>query len=52
MDKSRDRSLGGNRLGLFIVKKIVTMHNGQIQLKSALDQGTEFNITLPRLDGE
>jgi len=50
VDKSRERSLGGNGLGLSLVKKIVTMHKGQIRLKSALDKGTEFIITLPRID--
>jgi len=50
VDKSRDRSLGGNGLGLSLVKKIVTMHNGQINLNSALGKGTEFIITLPRID--
>lgn len=52
VDKSRDRSLGGNGLGLSLVKKIVTMHNGQIRLNSALGKGTEFIITLPRIDGK
>ncbi|TGE35585.1 HAMP domain-containing histidine kinase [Desulfosporosinus fructosivorans] len=51
VDKSRERSLGGNGLGLSLVKKIVTMHKGQIRLKSALGKGTEFIISLPRLDG-
>lgn len=50
VDKSRDRSLGGNGLGLALVKKIVTMHKGQIRLISALGKGTEFIITLPRID--
>ncbi|MDR3585651.1 MAG: HAMP domain-containing sensor histidine kinase [Desulfosporosinus sp.] len=48
VDKSRDRSLGGNGLGLSLVKKIVTMHNGEIHLNSSLGMGTEFIITLPR----
>ena len=52
VDKSRDRSLGGNGLGLSLVKKIVTMHKGQIRLKSVLGKGTEFIMTLPRIDRE
>lgn len=50
VDKSRDRSLGGNGLGLSLVKKIVSMHNGQINIKSAPQEGAEFIITLPRLE--
>jgi len=49
-DKSRDRALGGNGLGLSLVKKILDMHNGQIKIKSAPKKGTEFIITLPRLE--
>jgi two-component system phosphate regulon sensor histidine kinase PhoR len=48
VDKARDRSLGGNGLGLSLVKKIITMHNGQINLHSTLGKGTEFIITLPQ----
>ena len=47
VDKSRDRSLGGNGLGLSLVKKIVEMHQGKITVKSEKGQGAEFMITLP-----
>jgi len=46
-DKSRDRALGGNGLGLSLVKKIVDMHKGQIIVKSEMEKGTEFIVTLP-----
>ncbi|ATW25770.1 HAMP domain-containing sensor histidine kinase [Candidatus Formimonas warabiya] len=48
VDKSRDRSFGGNGLGLSLVKKIVDIHHGQISMISAVGKGTEFAITLPR----
>lgn len=48
-DKSRDRSLGGNGLGLSIVKKIIDLHGGKISLISEIGKGTEFTIWLPKL---
>lgn len=47
-DKSRDRSLGGNGLGLSIVKKIIDLHGGKISLRSEIGKGTEFIILLPK----
>lgn len=47
-DKSRDRSLGGNGLGLSIVKKIIDLHGGKISLASEIGKGTEFTILLPK----
>ncbi|GFZ32418.1 hypothetical protein CSC2_29440 [Clostridium zeae] len=48
VDKSRDRSLGGNGLGLSIVKKIIDLHEGKISLVSEIGKGTEFTILLPK----
>ena len=47
-DKARDRSLGGNGLGLSLVKKIVTLHDGSVTVESELGKGTTFEIVLPR----
>ncbi|MGB8451504.1 MAG: HAMP domain-containing sensor histidine kinase [Anaerocolumna sp.] len=47
VDKSRDRALGGNGLGLALVKKIVTIHGGEIAVESALGKGTVFKVILP-----
>jgi signal transduction histidine kinase len=47
-DKSRDRSLGGNGLGLSIVKKIIDLHGGKISLTSEVGKGTKFTISLPK----
>lgn len=47
-DKSRDRSLGGNGLGLSIVKKIIDLHGWKISLTSKIGKGTEITIFLPK----
>lgn len=46
-DPSRNRSSGGNGLGLSIVKKIIEMHNGDIQVESTPNEGTEIKVILP-----
>ncbi len=40
----------GFGLGLSYVKKIVDEHHGQIELKSELNKGTEFDISIPMND--
>ncbi len=47
VDKARDRSLGGNGLGLSIVKKILDLHEWPVRIESELGKGTTFTITLP-----
>jgi signal transduction histidine kinase len=49
VDKARDRALGGNGLGLSLVKKIVELHDGRLSVESELGKGTTFKIFLPRL---
>jgi two-component system phosphate regulon sensor histidine kinase PhoR len=46
-DKSRPRTTGGSGLGLSIVKKIVDIHGGAINVESRVNQGTTFTISLP-----
>jgi signal transduction histidine kinase len=47
-DKARGSSLGGSGLGLSIVKKIVELHGGRVEIKSGLQKGASFVISLPR----
>ncbi|MFC4618711.1 sensor histidine kinase [Camelliibacillus cellulosilyticus] len=46
-DKSRTRTKGGNGLGLSIVKKIVDIHKGEINVKSQQGEGTTISVSLP-----
>lgn len=48
VDKSRDPSINGNCLGLSIVKQIVDLHNGDIQVSESPERGTKFMVTLPK----
>ncbi|MEQ9115716.1 MAG: PAS domain-containing protein [Rickettsiales bacterium] len=44
----REEYKGGTGFGLTLVKKIVKMHNGSIELKSSLGKGSEFKIYIPK----
>lgn len=46
-DQSRDRSRGGNGLGLALVKKIVDLHQGEVAVDSAVAEGTTITVSLP-----
>ncbi len=47
-DKSRNRTAGGSGLGLSIVKKIVELHKGNVEVSSTLGEGTTMSVTLPQ----
>ena len=47
-DRSLDRSRGGLGLGLALVKRLVQLHDGAVEARSAgLGKGAEFTISLP-----
>ncbi|MEX1299612.1 MAG: ATP-binding protein [Desulfotignum sp.] len=47
VEKSRSQALGGSGLGLTIVKKIVTLHNGRITISNGPDQMIHTSVWLP-----
>jgi signal transduction histidine kinase len=48
VDTSIERARGGLGIGLTLVKQLVEMHGGEIQVDSpGLDQGSTFSVTLP-----
>ena len=51
VDRARSRELGGTGLGLSIVKHIVEAHGGTIAVKSHLEKGTTFIVTIPSATG-
>ena len=46
-DKSRSKDKSGFGLGLYIVKSIINIHNGNILVKSEYEKSTTFTIMLP-----
>lgn len=47
VDESRSKETGGIGVGLTIVKSIIDLHKGKIEVKSKKNKGSEFIITLP-----
>ncbi len=52
VDNPMNREIKGSGLGLSLVKKIITSHQGDIWLESEVDQGTTFYFTLKVVEDE
>lgn len=48
VDADRSRNSGGTGLGLAIVKNIMDHHNGSIEIKSNINQGSTFWLIFPK----
>ncbi len=46
VEKSRSRAYGGSGIGLAVVKELVEAHNGTIEVKSKLGEGSTFTVII------
>ena len=44
---SNNSSIAGFGIGLYLCKEIIELHNGTIEVKSRINQGTTFTFNLP-----
>jgi CheY-like chemotaxis protein/two-component sensor histidine kinase len=52
-DRSLDRSQGGLGIGLTLVRRLVELHGGEVEARSAgPGRGSEFTVSLPPLSAE
>ncbi len=47
VDRARSRDQGGTGLGLSIVKRVMDIHGGTASVKSILEKGSIFRLTIP-----
>lgn len=48
VDKSRSRKEGGAGIGMTLCRKIITLHNGTLQINSKLGEGTVMKLVFPK----
>ncbi|HNT64532.1 MAG TPA: ATP-binding protein [bacterium] len=51
-DNEKVRETQGTGLGLALVKQIVEMHNGRIEVQSEINRGSVFSVYLPHASGQ
>ena len=48
--RSLERAQGGLGIGLSLVQRLVELHGGRVEARSTLGQGSEFVVSLPRIE--
>lgn len=52
VDKSRSRKEGGAGIGMALCQKIITLHNGSLQISSKVGEGTVMRLLFPTVGGK
>jgi two-component system sensor histidine kinase SenX3 len=47
VDNADQQHIGGMGIGLYLVKEIVTLHGGSVEVRSKEGQGSTFGVCLP-----
>lgn len=50
-EKQKSIYNGGSGIGLALTKQLIELHNGEINVKSKLNEGSTFTVTIPIING-
>ncbi|MCC5815958.1 MAG: SpoIIE family protein phosphatase [Leptospira sp.] len=49
LDMTKERNYEGTGIGLSLVKELTELHEGFVEVKSRLDEGSEFSVYIPKI---